>query len=65
MTRFAEAALAAGRAACGVLGWTANEFWQATPAELALALSAISEPGAESASPLTGAELQDLERGNG
>jgi hypothetical protein len=66
MTRFAEAALAAGRAACSILGWKPGEFWQATPAELALALSAIGGANhGEGAPPLTASELRRLEHEHG
>lgn len=35
---FGEAALAAARLGCGVLGWSPDDFWRATPAELRAAL---------------------------
>jgi hypothetical protein len=37
---FATAAIAAARAALGLLGWPAEIFWQATPADLLLVLEA-------------------------
>jgi hypothetical protein len=43
---FADAALAAFRAAVVGLGWRPADFWAATPAELAAALSAVAgDPG--------------------
>ncbi|WP_448582472.1 phage tail assembly chaperone [Thermaurantiacus sp.] len=38
MTPYAELARLAARVATGVLGWSPDQFWNATPAELRLAL---------------------------
>ena len=40
MERFGEAAARLCNAAAAVLGWRPQEFWDATPAELALAFQA-------------------------
>jgi uncharacterized phage protein (TIGR02216 family) len=40
MDRFGNAAARLCNAASLVLGWSPNEFWASTPAELALALQA-------------------------
>jgi len=40
MDRFGEAAARLCNAAAVLLGWRPEEFWEATPAELALALEA-------------------------
>ena len=53
---------AAGRLAGltgAVLGWRPEEFWRATPAELASVLAALAGDGG--AAPLTRAELARLE----
>jgi uncharacterized phage protein (TIGR02216 family) len=39
MTSFGEAAARLSSAASLLLGWRPHEFWNATPAELALAIS--------------------------
>ena len=62
--RFAESAARAAALAGQGLGWRPDEFWAATPAELALIL-APAGPIAAPAAPLTRAEcvrLQELER---
>lgn len=41
--RFGEAAARMCTAASLILGWRPDEFWSATPAELALALQAPAE----------------------
>lgn len=38
MTSYAEFARLAARVATGVLGWSPDQFWSATPAELRLAI---------------------------
>lgn len=40
MERFGEAAARLCNAAAAMLGWRPGEFWDATPAELAMALQA-------------------------
>jgi hypothetical protein len=41
---FADLACAAARTATGLLGWSPDEFWQATVADLLLALDARAGP---------------------
>ena len=41
---FGEAAARLGSAASTLLGWRPDEFWNATPAELALAMSVATRP---------------------
>jgi uncharacterized phage protein (TIGR02216 family) len=45
MERFGEAAARLCNAAAVILGWSPHEFWDATPAELALAfgMQAVAE----------------------
>lgn len=43
MSCFGEAAARLSSAASMLLGWRPNEFWNATPAELALAMSFAGE----------------------
>lgn len=40
MTGFAETARRAAGVACGVLGWRADDFWAATPADLLIVIAA-------------------------
>ncbi len=56
---FAEAALAAWRAAVIALGWRPAEFWDATPQELLTALAAVLDDDREPR-PLSRAELDRL-----
>ena len=56
MERFSEAAGRLAGLAGAILGWRPNEFWQATPAELAAVLSALAGDASETAS------ADDLER---
>ncbi|MEO5972421.1 MAG: phage tail assembly chaperone [Sphingomicrobium sp.] len=42
---FGEAAARLSGAAAALLGWRPDEFWDATPAELALALGVAGEGG--------------------
>lgn len=44
--RFGEAAARLGSAASLLLGWRPDEFWNATPAELALAMTLDEAAGA-------------------
>lgn len=47
MASFGDSAVQLGCAASTVLGWRPDEFWNATPAELALALqfpTGVAEP---------------------
>jgi uncharacterized phage protein (TIGR02216 family) len=57
MASFGVAAAALGSAASAVLGWRPNEFWEATPAELALALQ-FPGGAAEPPDPTTIEELR-------
>ena len=45
MTTFGEAAERLAGAAALLLGWRPDEFWQATPAELATALKSFEAEG--------------------
>ena len=56
---FAEAAIAAFRAAVVALGWRPAEIWEATPAELLAALGAVLGETAQDR-PLGRAELERL-----
>lgn len=60
--RFADAALAAGRTACAGLGWRPGEFWDATPAELAMALEGLVGVRGEAAALGRGELGQMMER---
>jgi uncharacterized phage protein (TIGR02216 family) len=53
---FAETARRLSGLVARVLGWRPADFWAATPAELA----AIFSPEAETAAPLSRAELDSL-----
>ena len=50
MAEFAAAARLAGLAG-GLLGWRPDDFWKATPAELATVLAALTGGGEAAASP--------------
>lgn len=63
MTRFSDLALAAGRVATGALGWSAEQFWRSTAAELTLALQGRIGPGEPA--PLGRQDMEKLERGAG
>ena len=54
---FSEAAARLAGLAGALLGWRPDEFWRATPAELACVLSALTGGGA---APMTHAELAGL-----
>lgn len=54
--RFGPGALHLAGLAGRLLGWRPDEFWRATPAELA----AILAPAAESAAPLTRMDLSRM-----
>jgi len=56
---FSEAAARLAGYAGALLGWRPDEFWRATPAELAAVLGALNGGGA--APPMTRAELARLE----
>lgn len=57
MERFSEAAARLAGLAGALLGWRPDEFWRATPAELAAVLEAIAGPGGDGVS---GADLARL-----
>jgi hypothetical protein len=59
MSWFAGLARSAAMVATGQLGWSADQFWAATPAELQTALD--GRFGAVAAKPLGRAELFELE----
>lgn len=48
------------RIAMGVLGWTPEIFWQATPAELMLAVGGLTGGASTPPAPLTRAEFEVL-----
>lgn len=54
--RFADAASRHAGSAARLLGWRPADFWNATPAELALSLA---DPEAETA-PVTRAEIERM-----
>ena len=56
---FSEGAARLAGLAGALLGWRPDEFWRATPAELAAVLDALAGDG--SAAPLSRAELEQLE----
>ena len=55
---FSEAAARLAGLAGALLGWRPEEFWQATPAELAAVLAALT--GGGRTVPVTGDELARL-----
>ena len=55
---FSEAAARLAGLAGALLGWRPDEFWRATPAELAAVLAALT--GGGSVAPMTGDELARL-----
>lgn len=58
--RFADAALVLAGVAARLLGWRPQEFWQATPDELAAALTVPGDPVAAPPSPEAIAALRVL-----
>ncbi|MFY9351018.1 MAG: phage tail assembly chaperone [Sphingobium sp.] len=61
MTGFADAAVRLAGVAGWLLGWRPEEFWRATPAELAAVLGAAGGEGeAEAGAGVDGAELRRL-----
>lgn len=58
--RFADAAGALSGLAARLLGWRPHEFWQATPDELAAALTVPGDPPAAPPSPEAIAALRAL-----
>jgi len=57
---FSECARRLAGIAGALLGWRPEEFWQATPAELAAVIEALA--GGECAEPASRADLERLER---
>ncbi len=55
---FSEAAARLAGLAGALFGWRPNDFWQATPAELAAVVEALAGAGA---APMTRDELARLE----
>jgi len=56
MERFSDSAARLAGLAGALLGWRPEEFWRATPAELAAVLGAMAGPGG------AGASRDELER---
>ncbi len=59
--RFGGAALPLCALAARALGWRPNEFWRATPAELA---ACLADPTTPAAAPLARADLERLMEGD-
>lgn len=57
MARFAEAAARLAGVAAVLLGWRPDEFWRATPEELAGVLTALA---GEEAAPVEAAAIERL-----
>jgi uncharacterized phage protein (TIGR02216 family) len=57
---FSDCAVRLAGIAGALLGWRPDEFWRATPAELAAVLEALA--GGEAAEPASRADLERLER---
>lgn len=49
MERFSDSAAGLAGLAGALLGWRPEEFWKATPAELAAVLGALAGPSGEAA----------------
>ena len=60
MDRFRDRAGRLAGLAGALLGWRPDEFWRATPAELAAVLQAMSGDGAAPASPGDLARLMEM-----
>lgn len=60
MTRFADAAGRLAGVAGWLLGWRPDEFWRATPDELADALGAIRDLHGDADAPMGRGLLSDL-----
>jgi hypothetical protein len=60
MTRFADRAAALAGVAGWLLGWRPDEFWRATPADLASVLRAARGEEAGGAGGVDGVELARL-----
>lgn len=56
--QFGEAAARLCGAASQLLGWRPDDFWNATPAELGIAL----QPPGEGVEPVTATALEELRR---
>lgn len=63
MQRFADLARNAAQVATGKLGWTPDQFWQSTAAELAQAIEGRAEPSGPP--PLDRRALDRLQQGAG
>lgn len=57
---FSDAAGQLAGLAGAILGWRADEFWSATPAELAAVLRAMTGEAEPSASPIDLARLMEI-----
>ena len=60
MARFAEAAARLAGLTGALLGWRPDEFWRATPEELAGVLAALTGDDGDGGAPLDGAALERL-----
>jgi hypothetical protein len=58
--RFAESAARLAGIAGALLGWRPNDFWTATPAEMAAVLEALAPQGPECASGADLARLMEM-----
>jgi len=58
--RFADAAARLAGQAGALAGWRPDEFWRATPCELAGVLRALAEGGGEMAAPAGAGDLARL-----
>ncbi|WP_417611459.1 phage tail assembly chaperone [Parasphingorhabdus sp.] len=61
-TDFSNATQKLSGTVCAVLGWTADQFWKATPAELVAIFAAFtgSSAGDQAAVPLDAEQLEKL-----
>lgn len=60
MERFSAAAARLAGFAGAILGWRPNEFWEATPAELASIIAALAGDAPAAASPRDLARLMEM-----
>lgn len=59
---FSESAGRLAGLAGALLGWRPNEFWSATPAELAAVFEALCGGGGDRAAAVSGDDLERLRR---
>ena len=60
MDRFSAGARRLAGLAGALLGWTPDQFWKATPAELAAVLEALAPPTGETMSAAEVARLREI-----